>query len=126
MVQWLRLHVSTAGAMGLNPVWGTKISYAIHHSQKKRENRLAVAVCVWGGGGVVVKMNNLIYKVTKSNLKNNHNDDDLLSLAHAQYLPSIISLDDPSIPVKLALELIILLIIPSFTGKETKPWRGRS
>ena len=71
-------------------------------------------------------MNNLIYKVTKSNLKNNHNDDDLLSLAHAQYLPSIISLDDPSIPVKLALELIILLIIPSFTGKETKPWRGRS
>lgn len=82
-------------------------------------------VCVWGGG-VVVKMNNLIYKVTKSNLKNNHNDDDLLSLAHAQYLPSIISLDDPSIPVKLALELIILLIIPSFTGKETKPWRGRS
>ena len=62
--------------------------------------------------GGVVKMNNLIYKVTKSNLKNNHNDDDLLSLAHAQYLPSIISLDDPSIPVKLALELIIFTHYP--------------
>ena len=58
-------------------------------------------------------MSNLIYKVTKNNLKN-HNDEDLLSLAHAQYLPSIISLDDPSIPVKLALDLIILLIIPPF------------
>lgn len=73
-----------------------------------------------GGGGVrrwgwgrKVKMSNLIYKVIKNNLKN-HNDDDLLSLAHAQYLPSIISLDDPSIPVKLALDLIILLIIPPF------------
>ena len=29
MVQWLRLHASTAGAVGLTPGWGTKIPHAM-------------------------------------------------------------------------------------------------
>ena len=28
VVQWLRLHASNAGGMGLIPVWGTKIPHA--------------------------------------------------------------------------------------------------
>ena len=36
MVQWLRHHASTAGAMGLIPGQGTKILHAAWHSQKKK------------------------------------------------------------------------------------------
>ena len=28
VVQWLRLHVSNAGGVGLIPVWGTKVPHA--------------------------------------------------------------------------------------------------
>ena len=34
MVQWLRLQTSTAGGMDSIPGWGTKILYAVQHSQK--------------------------------------------------------------------------------------------
>ena len=34
MVQWLRLHASTAGDTGLIPGQGTKIPHAVWHSQK--------------------------------------------------------------------------------------------
>ena len=36
VVQWLGLHVSTAGSMGSTPGWGTKILQAMWHGQKKR------------------------------------------------------------------------------------------
>ena len=32
MVQWLRLHTSTAGGTGLIPGWGTKILPAMWHN----------------------------------------------------------------------------------------------
>ena len=35
MVQWLRLHALNAGDTGSNPGLGTKIPYAIEHSQNK-------------------------------------------------------------------------------------------
>ena len=37
MVQWLRLHTSTAGGTGSIPGWGTKILYATWRSQKNKE-----------------------------------------------------------------------------------------
>ena len=42
MVQWLRLHTSTAGDVGPIPGWGTKILYATGHVQKikKKENNV--------------------------------------------------------------------------------------
>ena len=36
VVQWLGLCVSTAAGIGLNPGKGTRILYAMKHSQKKR------------------------------------------------------------------------------------------
>ena len=33
-VQWLGLHSSIAGGMGLIPGWGTKILHAVQRSQK--------------------------------------------------------------------------------------------
>ena len=36
-VQWLKLHASTAGDVGLIPSWGTKIPHAMRHGQKKKE-----------------------------------------------------------------------------------------
>ena len=39
MVQWLRLHPSNTGVMGLIPDWGTKIPHAMWSSQKKRGGR---------------------------------------------------------------------------------------
>ena len=35
MVQWLRLHASTAGGMGLTSGQGTKIPLAVWYSQKR-------------------------------------------------------------------------------------------
>ena len=39
MVQWLRLHASTAGGMGSIPGQGTKIPHALRHGQKKKKKR---------------------------------------------------------------------------------------
>ena len=39
MVQWLRLHASTAGGRGSIPGRGTKIPHAVRHSQKIKENK---------------------------------------------------------------------------------------
>ena len=36
MVQWLRLHTSTAGGTGSIPGWETKTSHAEWHGQKKK------------------------------------------------------------------------------------------
>ena len=36
LVQWLRLHTSNAGGMGLIPGWGTKIPHAVRCGQKKK------------------------------------------------------------------------------------------
>lgn len=33
--QWLRLQTSTAGGAGLTPDWGTEISHALRHGQKR-------------------------------------------------------------------------------------------
>ena len=38
--QWLRLHTSTAGDMGLIPGLETKIPHAAWHSRKKKDIRL--------------------------------------------------------------------------------------
>ena len=37
VVQWLRLHASTAGDMGLIPGRGTKIPHAAGHSHKRKK-----------------------------------------------------------------------------------------
>ena len=37
VVQWWRLHTSTAGGIGSVPGWGTKIPHAMQPSQKKKE-----------------------------------------------------------------------------------------
>jgi len=37
MVQWVGLHASTAGGMGVIPGQGTKILYALQQSQKKNK-----------------------------------------------------------------------------------------
>ena len=34
-VQWLGLHASTAGGVGLIPSWGTKTPHVMRHGQKK-------------------------------------------------------------------------------------------
>ena len=34
-VQWLRLHASTVGGMGLIPGWGARISHAMECGKKK-------------------------------------------------------------------------------------------
>ena len=39
VVQWLRLHASTAGGTGLTPGRGTKIPHAMWRSQKKIKNK---------------------------------------------------------------------------------------
>ena len=36
VVQWLRLHVSNAGDMGLIPGWKTKMLYAVWHGEIKQ------------------------------------------------------------------------------------------
>ena len=38
VVQWLRLHISNAGAVGLIPGWGTNIPPASQHKQKKKKS----------------------------------------------------------------------------------------
>ena len=38
VVQWLRLHESTAGGVGSIPGWGTKISHATQCGQKTKQN----------------------------------------------------------------------------------------
>ena len=35
-VQWLGLHASTAGGVGLIPSWGTKTPHVMRHGQKKK------------------------------------------------------------------------------------------
>ena len=44
LVQWLRLHASNAGGMGLIPSEGIKIPQAMWHSQseKKKKKRISV------------------------------------------------------------------------------------
>ena len=37
-VQWLRLHASTAGGVGLIPGWGTKIPHAMWRKKKKKKS----------------------------------------------------------------------------------------
>ena len=44
VVQWLRLHASTAGAMGLIPGQGTKIPHAAEHSQKIKLNKFKICI----------------------------------------------------------------------------------
>ena len=39
MVEWLRLHASTAKSMSLIPGWGTKILHATQHDQEKQTNK---------------------------------------------------------------------------------------
>ena len=39
LVQWLRLCASNAGDVGLIPGWGTKISHAMWHGQKKKKEK---------------------------------------------------------------------------------------
>ena len=39
MVQWLGLHASTAGGMGVIPGQGTKILYALQQSQNKQKQQ---------------------------------------------------------------------------------------
>ena len=39
VVQWLRLHASNAGGMGLTPGRGTKITHAVWHGQKKKKKK---------------------------------------------------------------------------------------
>ena len=41
MVQWLGLHASTAGGMGVIPGQGTKILYALQQSQNKQTKTAA-------------------------------------------------------------------------------------
>ena len=38
MVEWLGLHTSTAGDLGLIPGWGTKIPQDMWRGQKKKKN----------------------------------------------------------------------------------------
>ena len=40
VVQWLRLHTSTARGMGLIRGWGTKILYATQHDQENKRPTL--------------------------------------------------------------------------------------
>ena len=40
VVQWLRLHISNAGAVGLIPGWGTNIPPASQHKQKKKKKKV--------------------------------------------------------------------------------------
>ena len=42
VVQWLGLHASTAGGVGLIPSWGTKTPHAMRHGQKKRKKKKMV------------------------------------------------------------------------------------
>ena len=39
MVQWLRLHASTAGGTGSIPGWGTKIPHAAQCGKREREGK---------------------------------------------------------------------------------------
>ena len=47
MVQWLRIHSSSAGGVGSILDWGTKIPYAIKHGQKikKKKKKKAIWDC---------------------------------------------------------------------------------
>ena len=40
VVQWLRLHASTAGGVGSTPGQGTKILHTVQHGQKKKKEWL--------------------------------------------------------------------------------------
>ena len=44
VVQWLRLHASSAGGVGSIPVWETKIPHATWHGQKKKKNVILLHV----------------------------------------------------------------------------------
>ena len=48
-VQWLRLHASTAGGVGLIPGRGTKIPHVAKHSQNKNNNNFKIlpSLLVW-------------------------------------------------------------------------------
>ena len=51
MVQWLRLHDSTAGSTGLIPGQGTKILQAAWHSQRKKKKKERKKLEGWAGAG---------------------------------------------------------------------------
>ena len=53
VIQWLRLHASTAGGTDLSPGWGTKILQAVWHGQKKK---LLAILDWWGGSRKVCKL----------------------------------------------------------------------
>ena len=53
VIQWLRLCASTAGGTDLIPGWGTKILWAMWHSQKKK-----ITGNIWIGGEAVEKCAN--------------------------------------------------------------------
>ena len=38
-VQWLRLHASTVGGVGLIPGWGARISHAMECGKKKKKKK---------------------------------------------------------------------------------------
>ena len=42
VVQWLRLHASTAGGVGSIPGQGTKILHTVQHGQKKKKKGMVV------------------------------------------------------------------------------------
>ena len=39
VVQWLGLHASTTGSLGLIANWGTKILYVTWHGKKTKQNK---------------------------------------------------------------------------------------
>ena len=41
-IQWLKLCTSSVRAVGLIPGWGTKISHATKHGQKRKKNKKGV------------------------------------------------------------------------------------
>ena len=45
MVQWLRIHSSSAGGVGSILDWGTKIPYAIKHGQKIKKKKKTIWDC---------------------------------------------------------------------------------
>ena len=44
--QWLRLHASTAGGVGLIPGCGTKIPHATQHGKKKKKKKIGTSLVV--------------------------------------------------------------------------------
>ena len=67
-VQWLGLHASSAGGMGLIPGWGTKISHAVWCSQKKKKKKKeARGKYLWRTvSGTVMYLSTIVYRYVMS------------------------------------------------------------